>query len=201
MRISCPLARILGHIAETHAAALGVPMSIAIVDREGGLLFFARMDGTLPASTELAMSKAYTSAVLRMSTRELGRLAGPGGPLYGIESTHNGRIVLFGGGLPLHLGGRVAGAIGISGGSVEEDIQVVESVGGALEQMEQWFEHLKGALPSKLPEWIQADYFGCRLQEALEQMNCDLPPGAASILSGAILMATAVGDSINGKER
>jgi uncharacterized protein GlcG (DUF336 family) len=168
-------------------------MAVAMVDSEGGLLFFARMDGALPASTELAVSKAYTSAVLRMSTRELGLLAGPGGVLYGIQHTHNGKIILFGGGLPLRLEGRVAGAIGISGGSVEEDIQVTESVADALEQMEHWFEYLKGTLPSKLLEGNRADRLGCKLEEVLEQMNCDLPPGAASILSGAILMASTAG--------
>ncbi len=68
MKISCSLARILGHVAETQAAAIGVPMAIAIVDAEGGLLFFARMDGTLPASTEIAVSKPDTSAELRLGT-------------------------------------------------------------------------------------------------------------------------------------
>ena len=164
-------------------------MAIAIVDAEGGLLFFARMDGTLPASTEIAVSKAYTSAVLRMSTLELGRLARPGEVLYGIQHTHNGRIVLFGGGLPLSLGGRAAGAIGISGGSVEEDVQVAESVGNAMEQMECWFEYLKGTLPSKPLEGNRADRLESRLQEVLEQMNYDIPPGTASILSGAIVIA------------
>ena len=67
MKISYSLAHILGRIAETRAAAIGVPMAIAMVDAEGGLLFFVRMDGALPVSTELAVSKAFTSAVLRMS--------------------------------------------------------------------------------------------------------------------------------------
>lgn len=190
MRISGPLARTLGRIAESRAVAIGVPMAVAIVDSEGGLLFFARMDGALPASTELAMSKAYTSAVLRMSTQELGSLAGPGGVLQGIESTHGGRIVLFGGGRPLLLRGRAAGAIGISGGSVEEDIQVSESVAGALEQMEHWFERLKGTLNLEPLTWNRADLLECRLQEVLEQMNCDLPAGTATILSGAIVIAS-----------
>jgi uncharacterized protein GlcG (DUF336 family) len=193
MKISYCLARILGHIAETQAAALGIPMAIAMVDSEGGLLFFARMDGALPASTELAASKAYTSAVLRMSTQELGRLARPGEALYGIQHTHNGRIVLFGGGLPLHLGGRVAGAIGISGGSVEEDILVAESVANALELMECWFETLKETLPSKPLEGNRTYRLECKLQEVLEQMGGDLPPGTASILSGAIAIAATMG--------
>jgi len=192
MKISYSLAHILGRIAETRAAAIGVPMAIAMVDAEGGLLFFVRMDGALPVSTELAVSKAFTSAVLRMSTRELGRLAGPGEELYGIQHTHNGKIVLFGGGVPLRLGGRVAGAVGISGGSVDEDVQVAESVADALEQMECWFECLKEILPPKPLDGNRAYRLEFELQEYLGQMNCDLPPGTASILSGAILIAAAM---------
>ena len=195
MKISCALAHILGRVAQTQAAAIGVPMAIALVDAEGGLLFFTRMDGALPASTEIAASKAYTSAVLRMSTQELGKLARPGEVLYGIQHTHSGRIVLFGGGLPLRLGGQVAGAIGISGGSVEEDIQIAESVANALELMECWFEYLKDTLPSIPLEEKGACRLEFKLQEVLEKMNCDLPPGTASILSGAIVIAAAMGSS------
>ena len=79
-------------------------MAIAVVDSEGGLQLFKRMDGALPVSTELAVSKAYTAAVLRMPTHQVGELAQPGEALYGIQHTHNGRIILFGGGYPLCIG-------------------------------------------------------------------------------------------------
>jgi hypothetical protein len=85
----------------------------------------------------------------------------------------------------------VAGAVGISGGTVEEDIQVADCVAGALEQMERWSGHVKGILPAKVLDGDLADLLESRLREALEQMNCDLPPGAASILSGAIAIAAA----------
>jgi uncharacterized protein GlcG (DUF336 family) len=198
MRISCALARLLGCIAEKKAADLGVPMSVAMVDSEGGLVFFSRMDGTLPVSTELSVSKAYTSAILRMSTEELGELAGPGGALYGIQHTHSGRIVLFGGGVPLRLQGRVAGAIGISGGTVDEDIQVAECVAECLEQMENWAGPLKDVVPSGLPDAIPVNRLECMLHEALEQIDCDLPPMAAFIVSGAIILACGAGPSFSG---
>lgn len=191
MKITYPVARILGTIAETKASDLSVPMAIALMDGEGGLLFFGRMDGTLPASTEIAISKAYTAAVLRMATHELGKLAQPGGELYGIQHTHNGKIVLFGGGLPLQLNGQVVGAIGISGGSVNEDVQVAEYVVNALEEMEYWAKRIKMFLPSQPLENIRISQLENSLKEAFEQMNCALPAGAPSFLAGAILMASS----------
>ena len=124
MKLPYVVAEILVHAAEAEAGNLGVPMAVAIVDSEGGLQMFTRMDGALPVSTELAVSKAYTAASLRMPTDEVGKLAQPGQALYGIQHTHQGRIVLFGGGLPLCLDGEVVGAIGVSGGTVEQDVQV-----------------------------------------------------------------------------
>ncbi len=191
MKITYPVARILGTIAESKASDLAVPMAIALMDGEGGLLFFGRMDGTLPASTEIAISKAYTAAVLRMATHELGKLAQPGGELYGIQHTHDGKIVLFGGGLPLQLNGQVVGAIGISGGSVNEDVQVAEYVVNALEEMEYWAKRIKVFLPSQPLDNIRISQLENRLKEVFEQMNCALPAGAPSFLAGAILMASS----------
>jgi len=192
MKITYPVARILGTIAESKASDLSVPMAIALMDAEGGLLFFGRMDGTLPASTEIAISKAYTAAVLRMATHELGKLAQPGGELYGIQHTHNGRIVLFGGGIPLQLNGQVVGgAIGISGGTVNEDVQVAEYVVNALEEMEYWAKRIKMFLPSQPLENVRISQLENRLKEVFEQMNCVLPAGAPSFLAGAILLASS----------
>ncbi len=189
MKLSYSLARLLGTFAEVQASSLGVPMAIGVVDQKGGLIFFARMDATLPASTEIAVSKAYTSAVLRKSTHEVGKLAQPGEPLYGIQHTHQGKIVLFGGGLPLCLKGNVVGAVGISGGTVKEDIQIAETVVDALKTMEQWSEHIKKFLPSGNMQESQIDLLGHKLQEALEQMQYPLPTGHTFILTGAICLS------------
>lgn len=189
MKLSYSLARLLGTFAEVQASALGVPMAIGIVDEKGGLLFFARMDDTLPASTEIAVSKAYTSAVLRKSTHEVGKLAQPGEPLYGIQHTHQGKIVLFGGGLPLRLKGNVVGAVGISGGTVEEDIQIAETVVNALKTMEQWSKPIKKSLPSGYMQESQINRLGHKLQETLEQMRYPLPAGHIFILTGAMCLS------------
>ncbi len=191
MKMTYPLAWKLGSIAEAEAMALGVPMVIALVDAEGGLLFFGRMDGALPVSTEIALGKAYTAAGLRMATHEVGRLAQPGQVLYGIQYTHPGRIVLFGGGLPLKLGGKVVGAIGISGGTVEEDIQVAEPIVRALEQMESLSERIRGLLAGMPLNTAFIHGLENKISGELERMNCPLPGREVSIITGAIILAAS----------
>jgi uncharacterized protein GlcG (DUF336 family) len=189
MIMSYPLARLLASLAESEAAALQVPMTIAIVDREGGLLFFGRMDGALPASTELAVSKAFTAACLRMATDEVGRLAQPGGTLYGIQHTHPGKIVLFGGGLPLRLSEEVCGAIGVSGGTVEQDIQVARPVVEALKEMEYWSCFVKGLSPAGYMERQGTGGLELRLREAFDHVRQPVSPRTCSVLAGAIILA------------
>jgi ATP:cob(I)alamin adenosyltransferase len=113
------------------AAALGVPMVLAVVDAAGQLLETRRMDGALVVSIALAPSKAHTAAVVRMPTAELGRLAQPAAPLYGIDANLP-NLTLVGGGLPLSRGGAVVGAVGASGGSVAQDVEVAEAMAAAL---------------------------------------------------------------------
>ena len=142
MKLPYVVAETLLRASEAEARNIGVPMALAIVDSEGGLQLFKRMDGALPVSTELAMAKAYTAAAVRMPSDEVGRLAQPGQPLYGIQHTSQGRIVLFGGGLPLRIDGQVVGAIGVSGGSVEQDMQVAQPAVTALKEIAGWKDKL-----------------------------------------------------------
>lgn len=113
------------------AEALGVPMVLSVVDAAGHVLETRRMDGALVVSITLAPNKAHTAAVVRMPTSELARLAQPGAPLYGIDANLP-NLTLVGGGLPLSKGGAVAGAVGVSGGSVEQDVAVAEAMAAAL---------------------------------------------------------------------
>ncbi|WP_114395555.1 GlcG/HbpS family heme-binding protein [Oleisolibacter albus] len=117
-------AKRLAAAAERAAQDLAVPVVVAIADAAGSLMLLQRMDGTLPGSTDIAINKAFTAAAFRLPTDELGRLAQPGQPLYGIQTTNQGRVVLFGGGLPCRSGGVVVGAIGISGGTAEQDVRI-----------------------------------------------------------------------------
>lgn len=110
--------------AETRARAMGLAICVSIADAEGRQILFHRMEGSLPASADLATAKAWTAAAYRMGSDELGRLAQPGGMLFGVGHTGRGQVVLFGGGVPCRAGGAVIGAIGISGGTVDEDMQI-----------------------------------------------------------------------------
>ena len=113
--------------ARAKAEEIGVPMNIAVVDDGNNLTAFARMDGAWLGSIDIAQNKAYTARSFDMSTQELAPLAQPNQPLYGIEASNQGRLIVFAGGIPLKAGGQVVGAVGVSGGSVEQDHEVAEA--------------------------------------------------------------------------
>ncbi len=112
------------------AEEIGVPMVLAVVDAGGHVIETRRMDDALVVSISLAPNKAYTAAVVRLATHELARVAQPQAPLYGID-TNIPNLTLVGGGLPLRQEGQVVGAVGVSGGSVEQDVAVAEAMAGA----------------------------------------------------------------------
>ncbi|BCV25852.1 cob(I)yrinic acid a,c-diamide adenosyltransferase [Gelria sp. Kuro-4] len=120
-------ARRLVTAAQKQAERLGLPVVAAVVDSAGQLLLLERQVGALIASIDIAWKKAYTAAVLKMPTHTLADLAQPGQPLFGIEATNEGRLVIFGGGFPLLAGGEVVGALGVSGGTVEQDMEVAQA--------------------------------------------------------------------------
>lgn len=120
--------------AEEQADEIEVPMCIAVVDGGANLVGFHRMDGTLLASIDIARNKAYSAVSLKMSTDEIGEAAQPGAALFGIGNTNDGRIVTFGGGFPVESDGDVIGAIGVSGGSPEEDMTVARAGLDAFEE-------------------------------------------------------------------
>jgi uncharacterized protein GlcG (DUF336 family) len=112
----------------SEATAIGQPMNIAVVDDAGHLVAFAAMDDTKLIGEDISQKKALTAVYFQMDTRDLAPLVQPGQPLYGIEATTNGKLVVFGGGVLLRgADGRVAGGVGVSAGSVDEDHQVAEA--------------------------------------------------------------------------
>jgi uncharacterized protein GlcG (DUF336 family) len=114
------------------AREIGVAMNIAVVDTAGNLVAFQRMDGAWLGSLDVALRKAKTSALFPLPSAVLGEMSQPGGPIYGIEGT-NGGLVTFGGGLPLAAtDGTVVGAVGVSGGMVDQDVTVAEAAAKAL---------------------------------------------------------------------
>lgn len=122
--ISLSDAKFLAARVEERAKEMGVNAVVAIADEGGNLKLCECMDNSYLASRDIAINKAYTSVALKMSTAKLATLACPGGSLYGIQNTNGGRIVIFGGGDPLSVRGKIIGGIGVSGGSAEQDTEL-----------------------------------------------------------------------------
>ncbi|WP_251343525.1 GlcG/HbpS family heme-binding protein [Haloplanus halophilus] len=114
--------------AEERAEEIDNPMVITVANSEGNLIAQHRMDDAWLASVSISRNKAYTSAALDMPTHELAEPSEPGNSLYGLQSTDEGRMVIFGGGYPLFdEEGDVVGAFGVSGGAVEQDMDVAQA--------------------------------------------------------------------------
>src|SRR5215469_13267618 len=113
--------------AEKKAQDIQWPMNIAVVDEGGNLVAHVRMDGAWIGSIDISQKKAYTSRAFDISTRDLAIHSQSGGQFFGIHASNNGKIMIFAGGIPLKRNGKVVGAIGVSGGSGEQDHAVAEA--------------------------------------------------------------------------
>ena len=119
--MSLELAKTLAKRVEERAAMMGVKAVVVIMNSGANPVLVHCMDDSFIASYDVAFNKAYTVVGLKISTIELNKLAQPGGSLYGIQNTNDGKIVIFGGGEPLMIGGRIVGGLGVSGGTEDED--------------------------------------------------------------------------------
>jgi uncharacterized protein GlcG (DUF336 family) len=102
-------------------------MNIAVVDAGTNLQAFARMDGAWLGSIDIAINKAFTAKAFDISTSELGQNSQPGDQFFGIHVSNHNRVMIFAGGIPIKGNGQVVGAIGVSGGSGEQDQTVAEA--------------------------------------------------------------------------
>ena len=118
------LAQALMARVEAQAEAMGVKAVVAVSDASGRPVAVHCMDGAYIGSYDVALNKTYTSVAFQMSTAKLAELAAPGGSLYGIQNTNEGKIVIFGGGEPLYVDDVLIGAIGVSGGTAEQDTKL-----------------------------------------------------------------------------
>jgi uncharacterized protein GlcG (DUF336 family) len=112
---------------EAAAHDLRVALSVAVVDSGDQLVAFARMDGADLVSIDLARNKAFSALMNRMPTRDLGPVVQPGTEFYGYDSIAGGRMVVFAGGMPLERDGVLVGAVGVSGGSLDEDQRAADA--------------------------------------------------------------------------
>ncbi|WP_217697238.1 GlcG/HbpS family heme-binding protein [Virgibacillus siamensis] len=113
--------------AEQEADKIGVQMVITVLDDGGNLVAAHRMNDAWLASVDISWNKAWTSVALKMPTSNLEEATVPNAELWGLNTTNQGKIVVFGGGIPLEKDGKVIGAVGVSGGAVPEDVQVAKA--------------------------------------------------------------------------
>ena len=113
--------------AEKKAAELEQPMNIAVADAGGNLVSHVRMDGAWIGSIDISQKKAYTSRAFDIATKDLASHSQSGQQFFGIHASNDGRIMIFAGGIPLNKDGKVVGAIGVSGGSGDQDHAVAEA--------------------------------------------------------------------------
>ena len=112
---------------KSKADELGIAVCIVVIDSGGNLNALSRMDGAWLGCTDVAIKKAKTSVLFETETQNLSKLCDPSGPVYGMEST-NGGLITFAGGIPLqNSSGKLIGAIGVSGGMVEQDYEVART--------------------------------------------------------------------------
>lgn len=113
--------------AEKKATEIGQPQNIAVADAGGHLVAHVRMDGAWMGSIDISIKKAFTARAFDIATKDLAALSQPGKPFYGIHASNDGRVMIFAGGVPLKRDGKVVGAIGVSGGTGEQDQAVAEA--------------------------------------------------------------------------
>jgi uncharacterized protein GlcG (DUF336 family) len=125
--VSSELARAMLDAAERKAAEMGHPFVIAIVDDSGVLKAFSRMDGAALLSVQIAQDKAYTAAGFGLSTDGWHEFVKDDPPLAMGAAAGIDRLIVFGGGFPITIDGKVVGAIGVSGGHYTQDMDVARA--------------------------------------------------------------------------
>lgn len=113
------------------AKEMNIAAVFAVVNSEGNLIIEEKMDNAILVSIEVAYKKAYTAAALKLNTEDLTVLVQPGAMFYGLQS--DPKYIVFGGGMLLKVNGKIVGAVGVSGGSAQEDIEIAKACVDAFE--------------------------------------------------------------------
>ena len=121
------LAKTVADRVEAEAAHVEVPVAVCVIDIHGNIVLTHRMGGAPAFSLEIAERKAYTSALVRVRTADLLPMVQPGQPLYPLTMLAGGRYTAMGGGVPLSDEGEVVAGVGVSGGTVDQDVAIVEA--------------------------------------------------------------------------
>ncbi|ERT69970.1 MULTISPECIES: heme-binding protein [Cetobacterium] len=126
-QITLEASKKMGKAALKKALEIKVPVVFSVVDNGGNLLYLERMDEAFVTSVDIAINKAFTAWALKSGTNELSEVVLPGQSLYGLNLTNNSRIITFGGGFPIIINDEIVGAVGVSGGTVEEDMEIAKA--------------------------------------------------------------------------
>jgi uncharacterized protein GlcG (DUF336 family) len=121
------LAKNVADRVEAEASAAEVPVAVTVIDRHGNVVLQHRMTGAPVFSIEISERKAYTSALVGIPTADILPMVQPGQPLYSLTSLSGGRYCAIGGGVPLTDEGEVLAGVGVSGGTAEQDVAIVEA--------------------------------------------------------------------------
>lgn len=128
MGVTLAQARQVIDAGESKAGEIGQPMNIAVVDAGANLVSHVRMDGAWIGSIDVSINKAFTSRAFDIATKDLAEHSQSGGQFFGIHASNNGRVMVFAGGVPLSdSSGKVVGAVGVSGGTGDQDQAVAEA--------------------------------------------------------------------------
>ena len=119
------LAKTVADRVEAEAAKLKVPVAVCVIDIHGNIVLTHRMTGAPVFAAGIAERKAYTSALVRMRTADILPLVQPGQPLYPLSMVSGGKYCAMGGGIPLTRDGAVVAGVGVSGGTVDDDVAIV----------------------------------------------------------------------------
>lgn len=129
--LSLEKARKIIRAGERKAKEMNIAAVFAVVNAEGNLIIEERMDNAILVSIDVAYKKAYTAAALKLNTEDLTALVQPGAMFYGLQS--DPKYIVFGGGMLLKVDGKIVGAVGVSGGSAQEDMEIAKACVKAFE--------------------------------------------------------------------
>ena len=129
--LSLEKARKIIRAGQKKAKKMNIAAVFAVVNPEGNLIIEERMDNAILVSVEVAYKKAYTAAALKLNTQDLTALVQPGAMFYGLQS--DPKYIVFGGGMLLKVDGKIVGAVGVSGGSAQEDMEIAKACVKAFE--------------------------------------------------------------------
>ena len=125
--LQLPDARRIIAAATKKAEDIKQPMNIAVVDAGGNLLAFERMEDAWLGSIDISIKKAWTSRAFNITTQDLAQHSQSGNQFFGIHASNDGKVMIFAGGIPIKQDGQVVGAIGVSGGSGDQDHEVAHA--------------------------------------------------------------------------